>query len=62
MNSTSKKLIFGSMAVAGVVGLMAILDLVIKVPFSGRMVMDITLIIGAALVGYMCWESYKEMT
>jgi hypothetical protein len=62
MSNTPKKLVIGSMVAAAIVAVMAILDLVLKIPFSGLMIMDITLIIGAALVGYMCWESYKEMT
>ena len=62
MTNAPKKLVVGSMAAAGVVGLLAILDLALKIPFSGRMVMDITFLIGAGLVGYMCYESYKDMT
>jgi hypothetical protein len=61
MSNIPKKLIIGSLAVAGFVTLLAILDLIVKVPFSGRPLLDTSLLIGAALTGYMCWESYKEM-
>lgn len=62
MTNAPKKLVVGSMAAAALVAVVAILDLAIKIPFAGRMVMDITFILGAALVGYMCYESYKDMT
>ncbi len=62
MSNAPKKMVVGSMIAAGIVGLLAILDMAIKVPFSGSFVMDITFLIGAGIVGYMGYESYKEMT
>lgn len=62
MTNAPKKLVIGSMAAAALVALVAILDLALKIPFAGRMVMDVTFLIGAGLVGYMCYESYKDMT
>jgi hypothetical protein len=57
----SKKLIFGSMAAAGLVALLSILDLALKIPFSGySMTMDILYLVAAAIVLYMCWNSYRE--
>jgi len=61
MANAPKKMVIGSMAVAGFVALLAILDLVIKKPFSGSMKMDICFLIAAGIVGYMGWESYREM-
>lgn len=62
MSNAPKKMVVGSMIAASLVAVMAILDLAIKVPFAGQMKMDVAFLIGAGLVGYMGWESYKEMT
>jgi hypothetical protein len=57
----SKKLIFGSMAFAGVVALLSIVDLALKVPFSGySTTMDVLYLVAAAIILYMCWDSYRE--
>jgi hypothetical protein len=57
----SKKLIFGSMAAAGVVALLSTLDLALKVPFGGySLTMDILYLVAAAVILFMCWESYRE--
>lgn len=61
MSNAPKKMVIGSMAVAGFVAVLAILDLVLKKPFSGSMKMDICFLISAAIVAYMGYESYKEM-
>ena len=57
----TKKLIFGSMAAAGVVALLSTLDLALKVPFGGySLTMDILYLVAAAIILFMCWESYRE--
>ncbi|MFN0056351.1 MAG: hypothetical protein ACKV0T_29750 [Planctomycetales bacterium] len=56
----TKNMIFGSMAAAGIVALLAILDLVLKVPFAGRMVTDILFLVAAGMVLYMGWDTYRE--
>ena len=58
----SKNVLLGSMVVAGLVALAAITDIAIQIPFAGQMVMDIMFILGAAMVIYMGYESYKELT
>jgi hypothetical protein len=62
MSKVTKRMIFGSMGAAGLVALVAILDLAIKIPFSGQMVMDIMFLVSSALVLYMAWDTYKEMS
>ncbi len=57
-----KKMLFGSMAVAGVVGILAIVDLAAGFPFAGQMVFDIMFLVSSALVGYMAFEAYRELT
>lgn len=57
----SKNLIFGSAAVAGVVILLSILDLALKFPFGGySATTDILFLVGAAIVLYLGWDSYRE--
>jgi hypothetical protein len=64
----SKNLIFGSLSVAGVVALLAVIDLVLSDPFSGgarstmTMVMDILFILSSAIVAYLGWDAYRDMT
>lgn len=62
MTEMSKKLVYGSMAAAGVVALMAMSDLVIGVPFSGTLTktMDIVFIVCAGILGYLCWTCLRD--
>ncbi len=60
MANIPKNIVIGSGAVAGLVAVMAILDLVNGMTFNGMTTLDITLILGAAGVGYMCWDSYQD--
>lgn len=62
MTSGVKQMLIGSFAAAAVVGLLAILDLVTGMPFAGEMVQDIMFLVSAALIGYMCFDTYKELS
>jgi hypothetical protein len=64
MSDAPKKMVIGSLVVAGLVALAAICDLVLGVPFSGSehtRTMDILFIIAAAIVGYLGWDAYKDL-
>ncbi|MBT4867375.1 MAG: hypothetical protein HON53_19910 [Planctomycetaceae bacterium] len=61
MANMTKNVIIGSMGIAGVVALLAIVDLVVGFPFQGQMLMDIMFLVGAAMVGYMGWDSYRDL-
>ncbi|MCA9011210.1 MAG: hypothetical protein KDB01_15775 [Planctomycetaceae bacterium] len=61
MASQSRNIVFGSMGVAGLMGVAAILDLVLSAPFGGQMVWDIMLLLAAALVIYMGIDCLKEI-
>ena len=56
-----KNLVFGSFGVAGLVAVLAILDIATTFPFAGSMTMDILFILSAAIVGYLAWDAYKDM-
>lgn len=57
----ARNVVFGSIGVAGAMGLAAILDLVLGIPFGGQMVLDIMFILAAALVIYMGVDCLKEV-
>lgn len=62
MTSGSRNMLIGSMTVAGLVSLLTILDMAMGIPFGGQMVLDIMFLISAAIIGYMCFDTYKEMS
>jgi hypothetical protein len=56
-----KNMIFASFGAAGLVSILAILDLATGFPFAGSMIMDILFILSSAIVGYLAWDAYKDM-
>lgn len=64
MQDMPKRVVIGSMVVAGIVLLAALADLVAGVPFSGQhtFLMDILFIICSAIVIYLGWDAYKDMS
>jgi ABC-type arginine transport system permease subunit len=61
MSNVSKNTIFGSMAVAGLVAILALLDIFTQSPFAGQTTMDIMFIVCAAMVIYMGYDAYKDL-
>jgi hypothetical protein len=60
-SSMEKWLCLLSMAIAGIVLVAFVLDLVLKFPFGGlSLTVDIVAILAAGLIGYLGWESYRE--
>jgi hypothetical protein len=57
----AKNLIFGSFGVAGFVAILALLDLILGVPFASSTTMDILFLLSAAIVGYLGWDAFKDM-
>ena len=62
MTKGVKQLLIGSMAATVLVGLLAILDIVTATPFSGAMTLDIMFLVSAGLIGYMSFDTYKELS
>lgn len=57
-----KWLCLATIAVSGLLILVFALDLALKFPFGGlSATVDILSIIAAALVGYLGWDSYREL-
>jgi hypothetical protein len=64
MADAPKKMAIASMIAAGVVGVAAICDMTIGIPFSGSehvFTTDILFIICAAIVGYLAYDAYKDL-
>ncbi|WP_437229564.1 hypothetical protein SH661x_001509 [Planctomicrobium sp. SH661] len=60
-----KRVVLGSMAVAALVALAAILDLFVGIPFSGTShtrVMDVIFILCSGIVIYLGWSVFKELS
>jgi hypothetical protein len=58
-----KNMVFFSFGAAGLVSLLAIIDLATgEFPFAGSTTMDILFLISSAVVGYLGWDAYKDMT
>lgn len=63
MSDLSKRMVIGSMIVAGVVALMSIADLATGyLPFSGKLTktMDILFLACSGILGYLSWTIMKE--
>jgi hypothetical protein len=61
MADSSKHMVIGSMVVAGLVALAAILDMALGIPFAKHMVLDILFLISAAIIGYLAWDAYRDL-
>lgn len=61
-SNLSKNMVFGSFGVAGFIALLALLDMIVQVPFAGSTLMDVLFIISAGIVGYLGWDAYKDMS
>ncbi|NNJ26966.1 hypothetical protein LzC2_30630 [Planctomycetes bacterium LzC2] len=62
--TNARRMIFLAWALAAVAALLAILDFALpdgaKV-FGGQPVMDVLLLISAALVGYLGWDAWRDI-
>jgi hypothetical protein len=62
MASAAKRIVLGSMVMAGIVVIAVVLDIVLGFPFGQKYVMDVMFLIGAALVLYMGYDAYQDLT
>lgn len=62
MSKKMKQLLLISMAASGLVAVTAVVDLIINIPYSGKVVFDIMFLVSAAIVLYMGYETLKEST
>jgi hypothetical protein len=57
-----KKMLIGSIGVSAVVGILAIVDVAMGTPFGGQTMLDIMFVLAAGLIGYLGFDTYREMT
>ena len=57
-----QKLIIASMAAAGLVAITAMVDIVLGIPYTQKIVMDVLFLVGAAIVIYMGYDAYRDLT
>ena len=57
-----KRMIVIAWIVAALVALAAVADLALAVPFNRQVVMDVMFILTAALIGYLAFDAYKDIT
>lgn len=58
----SKAMTIVGMVVAGLVGLVFVLDLAVGIPFSkASLLMDVGGMIAALLLGYLSWDAMKDI-
>ena len=65
MKDLPKRAVIASMVVAVVVAVAAIADMVVGVPFSGTshtFMMDILFVVCSAIVGYLAWDAYRDLS
>ncbi|MBC7966106.1 MAG: hypothetical protein H7Z17_09300 [Fuerstia sp.] len=61
MAGKARNIVFGSLGVAALMAVAAILDMALQIPFGGQMVWDIMLILAAGLVIYMGIDCLKDI-
>lgn len=61
-SNLNKQLIFGSFGAAGFVAILCVLDLAMGIPFNRSMLLDILFLLSSAIVGYLAWDAYKDLT
>lgn len=57
----TKNMIYGSMAAAGIIAVLSVLDMIAKIPFAGySLAMDICFLLASSIILYMGWETFRE--
>ena len=60
MSGLSKNLVIVSLVLTGIVGVASILDLAMGIPYGRNIPLDIMFLLGAGLIGYMGYETFKD--
>jgi threonine/homoserine/homoserine lactone efflux protein len=62
MSKQIKNMLLGSMAASGLVAVTAVVDMILGIPYAGKMTFDIMFLVSAAVVIYMGYDVLKEST
>ncbi|APZ95494.1 hypothetical protein [Fuerstiella marisgermanici] len=60
MSPIAQNVVYGSLVVAGLLGLACLIDLIMGVPFGGQTLYDILFIISAGITAYLGIDCLKE--
>lgn len=60
MSPLAQNVVYASLIIAGLIGVAAILDMIVGVPFGGQTVFDIMFILGAALTGFLGFDCIRD--
>ncbi|MBL8818358.1 MAG: hypothetical protein JNL58_20190 [Planctomyces sp.] len=60
MAGKARNIVIGSMGVAGLMALFAVLDMALQFPFGAQMTLDIMFLLAAGLVIYMGIDCLKD--
>ena len=60
MSSLALNIVYASLAVAGLIALACLTDLIAKVPFGGQSTFDILFLIAAAITGYLGFDCIRN--
>lgn len=61
MAGKARNIVVGSMAVAGLMALLAVLDMALQIPFGAQMTLDILFLLAAGLVVFMGVDCLKDI-
>ncbi len=62
MKVPPKRMVMVSMIAAGIVTLLALLDLAAGIPYGRMMLMDIMFLLSGGIVLYLSWETFRELS
>ena len=60
MSGISQNVVYASLAIAGIIGLASIVDLIVGAPFGGQTLFDIMFLISAGITGYLGFDCIKD--
>lgn len=61
-SNINKQLVFGSFGAAGFVAVLCVVDMALGMPFNRSMMLDILFLVASAIVAYLAWDAYKDLT
>ena len=60
MSSVAQNIVYASLAIAGLMGLACLVDIIFKAPFGGQTMYDVLFIIAAGITGYMGYDCLRQ--
>ncbi len=61
MAGKARNIVVGSMGIAGLMALLAVLDIALSIPFGAQMTLDILFLLAAGLIVFMGVDCLKDI-